>query len=288
MFRIGLPAHDDAHRGPTVFQKLVPTSYHADNTLVFTCAGQRVYAVVIEVQLRWVPKKWLSWKIYAASLEKELGVGVILAVFCPEIEVAAKYRGLSGADKFSVRLWPYVLSPGDLPLVEEAVYARANIALAALSLVCHGGDDPATLEPSFAALYEAMHEVDWELARRICDMLFAGLSKAARARWEEHMTVVDSEYRSELFREIEARGRTEGLTEGRTEGRAEGMAKAKADAVLRILSQRGVPVPDVAQEKIRSCTDLDLLDTWLDRVLTATSAEDVIAPPSRGARRVDL
>ncbi|WP_131831494.1 hypothetical protein [Pseudofrankia asymbiotica] len=236
---------------------------------MFTNVGRRVYAVVIEVQRRWVADKWVKWKVYATSLEQELDVGVILAVFCPDPEVAARYRGLCGTEKFSVRLWPCVLSPDDLPLVVDPAHAKANLALATLALVCHGADDVETLEPAFTAVYEAMHDIDLDLAREICDMLIAGLSKTARARWEEHMTVVDSEYRSELFREIEARGRTE--------GKAEGLAEAKADAVLIVLSRRGVPVPDAAAAKIRACADLDLLDAWLGRALTATSAEDVIA-----------
>jgi hypothetical protein len=198
-FRIGLPRHDDAHRGPATFQKLAPTSYHADNTLVFTRAGKRVYALVIEVQRRWVPGKWRAWKYYATSLE-----------------------------------------------------------------------------PAFAALNDGMHHADQAVSRKICDMLLVALSKAARDLWEEHMTVVDYEYRSELFRELKARGKTEGKAEG------------KADSVLRVLSRRGVPVPAAVEEQIRACADLDLLDTWLDRALTAVSAEDVIAQPSRGARRVDL
>ncbi|OHV32463.1 MULTISPECIES: hypothetical protein [Pseudofrankia] len=275
-FHIGLPRHDDAHRGPATFQKLAPTSYHADNTLVFTRAGKRVYALVIEVQRRWVPGKWRAWKYYATSLEQELDVGVLLAVFCPEAGDAERYRGMAGTDRFSVRLWPCLLSLDDLPLVEDSAQARANLSLAALSLICHGGDDPATLVPAFAALYDGMHHADQEVSRKICDMLLVALSKAARDLWEEHMTVVDSEYRSELFRELEARGKTEGKAEG------------KADSVLRVLSRRGVPVPAAVEEQIRACADLDLLDTWLDRALTAISAEDVVGEPSPEVGRVEL
>src|SRR5262245_16159157 len=105
VFRIGLPKHDGAYRGPTVFQKLVPTSYHADNTLVFTKAGKKMFAVVIEVQRRWLRKKWVTWKYYATSLEQELGVEVILVVFCPKAQDAEYYRGMAGMERFSARLW---------------------------------------------------------------------------------------------------------------------------------------------------------------------------------------
>lgn len=212
-FKIGLPEHDDARRGPTAFPKRPATTYQADNTLVFTRAGERLYAVVLEVQRRWVREKWPTWKFYATSLEKDLDVGVLLVVFCPRDRVAANYRGLAEAERFSVPLRPYILTPADLPLVLEPTQARADLPLAALSLVCQPSDT--AVDAAFAVLYEATQTVDLEQARGICDMVLGGMPEAVRVRLEAHMTVIDSKYRSELFRGAEAQGRADGIAEGR-------------------------------------------------------------------------
>jgi hypothetical protein len=69
-------------------------------------------------------------------------------------------------------------------------------------------------------------------------------------------STIGSRFHSELFREVEAR----------LEGRA----------VLTVLDARGVPVSDDIREQILACADLDLLDTWLRRAATATSADEVV------------
>jgi hypothetical protein len=70
-------------------------------------------------------------------------------------------------------------------------------------------------------------------------------------------TAVGSEYRSELLREVDARG----------EGRA----------VLTVLDARGVHVPEGIREQILACTDLAQLGIWLRRAVTASTAEEVIS-----------
>ena len=79
-------------------------------------------------------------------------------------------------------------------------------------------------------------------------------------------TATGSEYRSELFREIDARCQ------------ARGQAMGEGHAVLTVLDARGVPVPDAIREQILACTDLTKLDTWLRRAVTAATADDVIHP----------
>ena len=61
--------------------------------------------------------------------------------------------------------------------------------------------------------------------------------------------------------------RSKGREEGRAEGRKEGRAQGEAAAILRVLERRKVKVDDDSRERIESCTDLELLGTWLDRSL---------------------
>ena len=55
--------------------------------------------------------------------------------------------------------------------------------------------------------------------------------------------------------------------------RAEGQAKS----VLRILKNRGIPVDAHSHNRIITCTDVETLDTWLDRSLTVSKVTDLFA-----------
>jgi hypothetical protein len=69
------------------------------------------------------------------------------------------------------------------------------------------------------------------------------------------------EYQSDFTRRLEARGE----------------ARGRAVMVLRILARRSVAVSDEARQRIMSCADLELLETWGDRAVTADTVEDVFA-----------
>jgi hypothetical protein len=67
------------------------------------------------------------------------------------------------------------------------------------------------------------------------------------------------------------------VAQGKAEGKAEGEADGRAHAVLRVLAVRGADVPPAIRERIVSCRDVALLDAWLARAVTATSAVDALA-----------
>lgn len=60
-------------------------------------------------------------------------------------------------------------------------------------------------------------------------------------------------------------------------GKAEGKAEAKREALLAVLAARGIEVPDELREKVLGCGELDQLDTWFHRSLTATNVQDVLS-----------
>ncbi|GAB3466592.1 hypothetical protein GCM10027570_56050 [Streptomonospora sediminis] len=68
------------------------------------------------------------------------------------------------------------------------------------------------------------------------------------------------------------------IQEATEAGWAKGMAKGMAKAVLRRLDFAGVALTDEQRETIGACTDLEQLDTWIDRSVKATSARDVFMP----------
>jgi hypothetical protein len=64
--------------------------------------------------------------------------------------------------------------------------------------------------------------------------------------------------------------------EGKAEGKAKGKAKGKAESVVTILDARGIRVSKAMRDKILRCTDPALLDRWLRRAASATSAGEVL------------
>ncbi|MFF0163304.1 hypothetical protein ACFYRY_38105 [Streptomyces sp. NPDC005263] len=66
----------------------------------------------------------------------------------------------------------------------------------------------------------------------------------------------------------------------REEGREEGRASERAQMILRNLRHRQIDVPDQVRDRVLSSTDLDELDTWLDRSYQVTDASELFADGS--------
>lgn len=63
----------------------------------------------------------------------------------------------------------------------------------------------------------------------------------------------------------------------RDEGKAEGKVEGKAEAIFSILEARDVTVSKIVRGRILSCTDLEVLEGWLRRAMTATTGDAVVA-----------
>ena len=58
-------------------------------------------------------------------------------------------------------------------------------------------------------------------------------------------------------------------------GRAEGRVEGRAAALLSILSRRGLTLTAEQRDRIAKCTELSVLEGWLDRSLTVGSADEL-------------
>lgn len=56
-----------------------------------------------------------------------------------------------------------------------------------------------------------------------------------------------------------------------------GEAEGEAKGILAVLEVRAIPVSDDVRERIVTCTDLELVNGWLDRARTVTHAEELFA-----------
>ena len=64
---------------------------------------------------------------------------------------------------------------------------------------------------------------------------------------------------------------------GIEEGHKSGLVEGKRDTLLRLLARAGIALSEGERARIRACTDASTLDRWIDNVLGAKSASDVIS-----------
>jgi flagellar biosynthesis/type III secretory pathway protein FliH len=87
------------------------------------------------------------------------------------------------------------------------------------------------------------------------------------------------EYKSDFARTYFAQGRAEGEAAGEAKGRVEGEAKGRAEALLAVLTARGMALDTSTRERIVSCTDSEQLQRWIMRAATASSLQEVLEEP---------
>ena len=66
------------------------------------------------------------------------------------------------------------------------------------------------------------------------------------------------------------------LRETYQEGHQEGVTEGAAEAVLTVLTARGLPVDEASRLRIQNCQDLQTLKRWQIQAITATRVEDVL------------
>ncbi|MEV5328126.1 hypothetical protein AB0K67_28705 [Nonomuraea sp. NPDC052634] len=80
---------------------------------------------------------------------------------------------------------------------------------------------------------------------------------------------------SPFAKEHFGRGFAEGFATGFAEGMEEGRAAGMATALLKALDARRIDVPGDLRTRITTCTDPARLDTWLTRVLSIPTLDDL-------------
>lgn len=210
--------------------------------------------------------KLLSWPLYQAAARARYGCPVCLVVYAPDKGVAAWAAEPIDTGQPGSPFRAVVRGPRAIAKVKDPTEAAAHPHRAVLSALANA-DEPDALEVAKAAVLGLSGQskderIVWETA------ILEALNEAARAALEEWMNL-------EKF-PIE---RTWVYKKGKTEGKSEGIAEGKADAVLRVLSRRGLAVSEEIRSRIAGCTDTDMLDRWLDRALIARRAEELFEEP---------
>lgn len=257
-FDYAVPDHVRVQLSSNDLNDYKPTEYRADAVITATDpAGNPVLAVIVEAQLQPDPDKEWTWLAYLGNLRARLGCPVVLLVVSPTAATAIKCVAPIETGHPGLVLRPLVVGPAQLAPITELDQARHHPERAALAALAHR-DHPA-FDQIFRTLVAALNDIDHEHAGLYTDTVLAQLPPRARQRWEAFMTRT-YEYQSNYARRYFSQGE----------------ARGEARAVLGFLRARGIPVPDDAQARIIDCTDLDQLDTWVNRAATATTIHDVL------------
>ncbi|WP_280267039.1 hypothetical protein [Nocardia wallacei] len=258
-----LPAPVAVDLMPTDLTEITPLERRVDTLLRIETTGGP-FLLLVEAQSRDDPDKPAAWAYYLAHAHSKYRLPVVLLVVCHD-KVTALWA--ARPPTIGLPVWPgltvqpMVLGPHNLPIVTDTETAAADIPLAALSAVAHAKQP--CIGDILKALATALKQVTDEEDRAIlAELTELGLGTTPAAHlWRQLMTDL-SFFRSASSQMLRDEGRVEGI----------------AGSILRILDHRHIPVPDTARDRIITCDDLELLDTWLDRAIDATSIDEVLGP----------
>jgi len=266
---VKLPDYAEIRIEDSDLTQLRPTVFTAD-LVVLLRNGDPVLVIVVEVQLSEDPNKLFSWPVYLATARARYRCPAFLLVIAPT-EAVASWASMPIEIGGSFRGAPYVIGPALVPVVAEPAEAVRDPELAVLSALAHG-NEPAIGPSVVLAALAAAAGLDDERAALYHDVILATLGEAARTALEKLMSS-GYQFQTDFAKKHQAVGRAEGEAKGEAKGKAEG----KAEAILRVLEARCIPLTAEERARFLGSTDLGLLDRWLVRSVTASSAYEVFA-----------
>ncbi|KUN11780.1 RpnC/YadD family protein [Streptomyces canus] len=218
------------------------------------------FLLAVESQSKPDTDKRNSWTYYLAHMYAKYGLPPVLVVLCRDKATAswaAEPIRVGRPFHTSMLVFPLVLGPGNLSVITDPDEAAEDVPLAVFSAFAHAKD------PGLPAIREALAEVlagqdegsdDW------VEYVEIGLGDGpARDLWRQLMAVYTPKFPDSIVAEYWNKGRANG----------------RAEDILRLLDRRGIEIPDAVRERVKDCTDLDVLSVWFDRSLTVASAEEL-------------
>lgn len=222
------------------------------------------FLLAVESQGEPDPRKPASWAYYLSYAYAKYRIPPVLLVVCADRGTAAwaaRQFDIGPRQWPSLSLRPLVLGPDDVPVIDNPDEAARDIPLTVLSAALHSRDGEAdAILNALAKALKGLSADDENTAVIFIELTEQGLGKTQAADLWRHLMAVDlSFFQSQTAQQLRAEGRAEG----------------RAEAVLLLLGHRNVEVSEEDRERILGCGDPDVLDVWLKRALTATSAAEV-------------
>ncbi|MEV7857646.1 hypothetical protein AB0O86_02015 [Streptomyces hirsutus] len=252
---------------PTDLTETRPVERRGDTLLRMDTADNGSFVLAVESHGKQDPDKPASWAYYLSHLYAKYRMPPVLLVVCADRRTAAwaaQQVDIGPPQWPSLTLRPLVLGPDDLPVINSPEEASRDIPLTVLSAALHRADPAADgILKALATALKGLLAEDESTAGLFIELTEQGLGKAPAADFWRYLMAADlSFFQSETAQSLRAEGRVEGRVED----------------ILRLLQGRGIEVSEEDRERVTGCRDLDTLDVWFTRAITATSAAEVFAP----------
>jgi hypothetical protein len=271
LFHVDVPPHASVRVADTALDQLIPVEFRADLVLELRDDRDRVvFAVVIEAQRDQEPRKRYAWPVYVAVARAERECPTVALVIAIDAGVAAWAAERIDLGLGLGALQPLVLGPATVPAVTDPAVAEREVELAILSAMTHGNgpDGLAVVQTALAALVRLDREHAAVYFQIIWDVLREPMRRALEALVMERQTEGKVEF-PPFAQRIFEQGELKGLREGKLDGLRE--------ALLRLLARAGIALSDDDRARIQACTDPATLDRWIDNVLGAKTASEVLS-----------
>ncbi|WP_437877283.1 hypothetical protein [Sorangium sp. So ce513] len=287
LLHVEVPPHASVAVVESSLDQLIPVEYRAD--LVLELRDERdalVLAIVLEVQRDVDPDKKYSWPAYVAVVRARKRCDTIVLVVAPDAGVAAWAAEAIDLGLGRGHVAPLVLGPAVVPEITDPADAEKETELAVLSAVAHG-NEPSGLTVVQAAL-AGLVRLDQAHAMVYFQVIWNGLREPMRQALEalvmERQIEGEATFPPSLQRLMDRcklegvrEGRLEGVREGRLEGVREGRLAGKRDTLLRLLARAGIALTEDESARVQACTDVATLDRWIENVLGAKTAAEVLS-----------
>jgi hypothetical protein len=259
---VDLPAELPLSLAPATFNDRPSRELIADAVIIAGPSRNPARGIIVEIQQDRRESKRRQWPRYAAALWLQHECPVDVLVICPDEETAGWYAEpiRTTLDGYTHR--PKVLLPGRVPAITSPQDVAANPALGVLSVAYHG-----TNREVAGAFVGGISSLGDERGPQYYEFGYSMSPRAVCVLLEELVTTKHWPVYSPFAKEHFGKGREEGLTEG--------LVRGERDKILLTLRLRGLDVTESQRERIVACADLDQLQDWSQRALTATAAGDL-------------
>lgn len=234
----------------------MPTGQRGDLSVVLLSGEQPVAAAVFEPQRTVDPAKWYSWPRYLSDLHAEVRCPTYLIVLALGPAVADWARRPISSFQPGWHLRPYVLGPEDVPRVTSLAQALEDPMLAALGAVVHADEETAE-EQGYLAIRAVRDLRGEDHAWWLYRLLYAIMTPERSTKLQE-LTMLSREALLPKTPYDWAK-----YNEG------------KASAIVSFLTLRQVSLTEEQRQRILAERETGVLDRWLARAVTATSADEL-------------
>jgi hypothetical protein len=291
VFHQEVPPHASVRVADSALDRLIPVEFRADLVLeLLDGAGKPLLAIVLEAQRGPAPRKKYTWPVYCAVARAERECPAIVLVISPDAEVAAWAAETIDLGLGRGAIQPFVLGPATLPLLTDPAMAANEVELAVLSAMAHGNgpEGLAVIEATVVGLARLDQEHWAVYFQMLWKVLREPMQRALEALVMQGQVEGGVPLPAFLEKMLEARaleakleglrdGEIKGLRDGEIKGLRDGKLDALRSTLLRLLARAGIAITVDESARIQACKDAGTLERWIENVLGAKSAADVLS-----------